>query len=277
VHFTLLTDLPRWVQPLAEALKGAGADCEIATHPKQVDSASRIVNRISALLGSRNPGLAAAMAEALQGWDHEGRSVVNGWHCHRIGQSKWEQFLHFQSCGVATPPTARAIPGGRALPGRTAVIKPPGGGFGRGIVTLAPDQVAASDGFGPDEGWIEQEQIHPADGWVHRVEFLGRKILYEARSPHAVGDFNYCLAKAGEEVELVDTARMPPALAASCRKVAIHGGLTLGAVEYFLDEKGAPVFFDFNPVSSLHPAAANFLGTDPAILTAEFLIAETPE
>jgi glutathione synthase/RimK-type ligase-like ATP-grasp enzyme len=270
----LLTDLPVWVRPLAEALVGAGVEVQVATTPEEVPAEGCVVNRISALLVARQPQRSEQLSQALADWEGRGRRVVNGARCHRIGQSKRLQAQLFHDSGAATPRTLAAVPGGRAMPEERVLLKPPAGGFGKGIVALEPGEAAPRDLFESGSGWVEQQRVQPADGWVHRVELLGSRILYAARSPHQVGNFNYCLTHAGAEVELKSESDLPPRVIEAVGQVARRGGLELGAVEYFMGQDGAPVFFDFNPVSGLHPQAGAFLGEDPWQRVARFLIDE---
>ena len=173
---------------------------------------------------------------------------------------------------MRTPRTLPAVPGGRALPGRPVLLKPPAGGFGKGIRSLAAAEPAPVDLFAAEAGWIEQELFIAPDRCVHRIEILGSDILYEACSPVQPNQFNYCLAHAESEVVLLSAQEISPQIAEAVRKISRAARMELGAVEYLLDEEGNPVFIDLNPVSSLHPRAATVLGSDPLEATASYLI-----
>jgi len=82
----------------------------------------------------------------------------------------------FERCGVKTPATRPAIPGGRALPGLRVLLKPTAGGFGKGILELGPNENAPDSLFKKTDGWVEQEGITAADSIVHRIEILGEQI-----------------------------------------------------------------------------------------------------
>ncbi len=161
-------------------------------------------------------------------------------------------------------------PGGRALPGIPVLLKPTAGGFGKGIVKLGPREDAPDSLFTSTEGWVEQELITAADGIVHRIEILGDRILYEARSPLTPGEYNYCLAHAESSVTLSLAKDLPVTITKPTLRIASTAGMELGAVEYLLDGDGEPVFIDLNPVSSLHPRASDLLGEDPIVMTADY-------
>jgi glutathione synthase/RimK-type ligase-like ATP-grasp enzyme len=198
--------------------------------------------------------------------------VVNGSLCFQIGYSKLAQAKLFTECGVLTPQTYPAVPGGRAIQGKAVLLKPPAGGFGRGIRRLEDGEPAPDGLFSRDEGWIEQELLTAADGCVHRVEVLGSDVLYEARSPVQADQFNYCLAHPESDVTLWPPRDIAPKVTESVKKILRAAKMELGAVEYLLDEEDNPVFIDLNPVSSFHPGATAVLGRDPLDATASYLV-----
>jgi hypothetical protein len=218
------------------------------------------------------PQRAMAFQEAFAEWARAGRTVINGVDCYRIGHSKLAQAGLFEQCGVKTPQTRAAIPGGRALPGIPVLLKPTAGGFGKGIFELGANENTPDSLFTSADGWIEQEHITAADGSVHRIEILGDRILYGARSPLIPGDYNYCLAHAESTVTLSRERDLPATITHPSLRIASIAGMELGAVEYLLDGDGEPVFIDLNPVSSLHPRASHLLGEDPILMTANYLI-----
>jgi glutathione synthase/RimK-type ligase-like ATP-grasp enzyme len=269
---SILTDIPEWVRPLAKCLESMGCRVQIVSHPEEVCPDGLIVNRVSTLLAAKDKRRAERIADSLRTLEGEGRAVVNGAHCFEIGCSKSAQAILFEACGVRTPPTASAVPGGRALPGRPVLLKPAAGGYGEGIQKLAADEPAPNDLFSLEAGWIEQELLTPADGCVHRIEILGSDLLYEARSPVQPDQFNYCLAHPEADVTLRAPHEINPKTAEAVRTIARAAKMELGAVEYLLDDDGAPIFIDLNPVSSLHPGAAKVLGQDPLSMIATYLV-----
>ncbi len=269
---SIFTDIPVWVRPLVRALEDAGARIVVAEEPDAVADTGMIVNRVSSGLMGKMPQRAMAFQDAFAEWARMGRTVINGADCYRIGHSKLAQWGLFQQCGVRTPQTRAAIPGGRALPGIPVLLKPTAGGFGKGIFELGANENAPDSLFTSADGWIEQEHITAVDGCVHRIEILGDRILYGAHTPLIPGDYNYCLAHADSTVILSCERDLPATITRPSLRIASIAGMELGAVEYLLDSDGEPVFIDLNPVSSLHPRASDLLGEDPVVMTADYLI-----
>jgi len=272
MSISILTDIPVWVRPLVRYMESMGSSVQVASCPDEVLGHGLIVNRVSTLLAKRDKNRADKMTDSFRAWEGEGRIVVNGSQCFLIGCNKMAQADLFKECGVRTPRTKKAIPGSRALPDRSVLLKPPAGGFGKGIRGLASDEPAPDHLFGPKEGWIEQEVITAVDGCVHRIEILGTEILYEAHSPLQPDEFNYCLAHPESDVTLTHPREISPEITKAVRKITRSAKMEIGAVEYLLDENGDPLFIDLNPVSSLHPGAASVLGRDPLELTASYLV-----
>jgi len=272
MSISILTDVPEWVRPLVSLLESRGTSVHVTDDPEEIVANGLIVNRVSALLAERDKARADRITHSLQAWEAEGRSVVNGSLCFQIGYSKLAQARLFTECGVRTPQTYPAVPGGRAIQGKAVLLKPPAGGFGRGIRRLENGEPAPDGLFSRDEGWIEQELLTAADGCVHRIEVLGSDVLYEARSPIQADQFNYCLAHPESDVTLWPPRDIAPKVTESVKKILRAAKMELGAVEYLLDEEDNPVFIDLNPVSSFHPGATAVLGRDPLDATASYLV-----
>jgi len=272
MSISILTDVPEWVRPLVSLLESRGTSVHVTDDPEEIVANGLTVNRVSALLAERDKARADRITHSLQAWEAEGRSVVNGSLCFQIGYSKLAQARLFTECGVRTPQTYPAVPGGRAIQGKAVLLKPPAGGFGRGIRRLEDGEPAPDGLFSRDEGWIEQELLTAADGCVHRVEVLGSDVLYEARSPVQADQFNYCLAHPESDVTLWPPRDIAPKVTESVKKILRAAKMELGAVEYLLDEEDNPVFIDLNPVSSFHPGATAVLGRDPLDATASYLV-----
>ena len=272
MSISILTDVPEWVRPLVSLLESRGTSVHVTDDPEEIVANGLIVNRVSALLAERDKARADRITHSLQAWEAEGRSVVNGSLCFQIGYSKLAQARLFTECGVRTPQTYPAVPGGRAIQGKAVLLKPPAGGFGRGIRRLENGEPAPDGLFSRDEGWIEQELLTAADGCVHRVEVLGSDVLYEARSPVQADQFNYCLAHPESDVTLLPPREIAPKVTESVKKILRAAKMELGAVEYLLDEEDNPIFIDLNPVSSFHPGATAVLGRDPLDATASYLV-----
>lgn len=275
MRFFILTDIPVWVRPLVRALEARGADVHVSDRPEAIRAEDVVVNRCSTRVARKQPEHAAAMAQALRCWEKEGRLVVNGADCLGLGFSKWAQAEHLRRCGVATPETKRARPGQRGIPDQPVLLKPPAGGFGRGIRRLEAGEPLPGD---LTDGWVEQVIIEPSDGAVHRVETLGGQALYEAISPITPDCFDYCLAHASPEVVLRKASDLSTATTQAVAEIMNRAGMELGSVEYLFDHAGQPWFIDLNPVSSLHSEAENVLGRDPMACLADYLCgrAESP-
>lgn len=275
MRVVLFTDIPVWVRPLAQALECLEAEVVIATSAGDVPGYGLIVNRLSTRQRRKDPGAAREAYEALREWEEEGRQVVNGSRVLALSYSKLAQAVLFETLGLGSPRTFPAVPGRRALPGYRALLKPGAGGFGKGIQELNETMVVPQDLEGGVDGWVEQEYVSAEDGKVHRVEFLGSRILYEASSTLRPRDFNYCLANTGGDVVLKGEDGMDRQTAIACTRVAKAAGMEMGAVEYLVGQEKSPVFIDLNPVSSLYPGAEAVLGEDPMILTARYLVSRS--
>ncbi len=272
MRICILTDIPVWVRPLAEALRERGAAVGVVSDPEAVPPDALVVNRISTHVARRKPALAKAMERALQHFEAASRPVVNGARCLELGFSKLAQTELFAECGVPHPRTAAARAGARQFPDIEVLLKPAAGGFGRGIVRLAagepaPDRVESNDA----RPSVEQEVVTPADSAVHRLEMLGGQILYEAVSPIQPDCYDYCLAHASGDVVLRPSSELSPTLCATVARITKAAGMELGSLEYLVGAANAPVFIDLNPVSSLHPSAAKILGDDPISRIADYL------
>ena len=277
MRIALFTDIPVWVRPLAGALERQGAEVVVVGEADEAGSPDVVVNRFSTRLVRRFPDRAEAVADALDGWEEAGIRVVNGAKCLRLGWSKIEQARLFESCGAETPRTAVADPKRRAFPAVPVLLKPPAGGFGKGIRRLEAGEPIPADVVGdPSAGWIEQERIRPADGAVHRIEVLGDRILYEAVSAMTGGDFNHCLANADGQTPLFPEEGIAEKVRDRVERIRSAAAMELGAVEYLMTPEGRPLFIDLNPVSSLHPQAGKALGHDPLDRIAGYIAKACP-
>jgi len=272
VRFFIFTDIPVWVRPLVRALEARGTDVQVSDKPEAIRAGDAVVNRISTRVARKQPEQAAAMRAALERWEAEARLVINGAHCLELGFSKWAQVELIRQCGAATPRTEPAQAGRRRIPDQAILLKPPAGGFGRGIRRLEAGEPVPDDleGSGED-AWVEQVILEPSDGAVHRVETLGGEALYEAVSPITPDCFDYCLAHASPEVALKPASALPGPIAGAVADIMRRAKMELGSVEYLLDSEGRPWFIDLNPVSSLHPGAKELLDRDPIDCIADYL------
>lgn len=169
MRFFIFTDIPVWVRPLARALGARGADVCVSDRPEAIRSGDAVINRISTRVARKKPPQAEAMRRALKHWEDELRLVINGADCLELGFSKLAQAELMRQCSVATPQTEVAKAGHRRIPDRPVLLKPPAGGFGRGIQRLEAGQMVPDDlECGAHDVWVEQVILEPSDGSVHR-------------------------------------------------------------------------------------------------------------
>jgi hypothetical protein len=120
----ILTDIPEWVRPLVDLLESRGVKVQVADDPEEIVANGLIVNRVSSLLAERGKARADRITHSLRTWEAEGRSVINGSLCFQTGYSKLAQAKLFTECGVLTPLTYPAVPGGRAIHGQAVLLLP---------------------------------------------------------------------------------------------------------------------------------------------------------
>jgi len=269
IALSLLTDLPEWNAPLVAALERLGAEVVVLTQPGPIPTEAVLLNRVSAGIAARDRSFAGDVESFLLEAAQSGRRVINGAGCFRLGYDKWAQAVFFAQCGVRTPRSALAEPGVRQLPDCPVLMKPRVGGFGRGIVALAPGVVAPDAAFGSGI-MLEQERIEPIDQAVHRAEVIGSQVLYEAVTQLEPDRYDYCLATGESATEL--RAAPVPEVCKTIVDLADRAGMEIGSVEYLLDGEGEPWFIDLNPVSSYHPAVEKELGFDPVHALAEWVV-----
>jgi hypothetical protein len=120
----ILTDIPEWVRPLVDLLEPRGIKVQVADDPEEIVANGLIVNLVSSLLAERDKARADRITHSLRTWEAEGRSVINGSLCFQTGYSKLAQAKLFTECGVLTPLTYPAVPGGRAIHGQAVLLLP---------------------------------------------------------------------------------------------------------------------------------------------------------
>ena len=268
---TILTDIPEWNAPLVDHLGQLGVSVTLVADPAEVSSRGLLLNRVSAKKASEDREFTERVEQFLSEQENGGRQVINGAFCHHLGYDKLAQTALFERCGVRTPVTRPATIPERALPDMAVLLKPLAGSYGKGIIALEPgDSIpeTVSEELG---GFLEQERVGAIDGSVHRVEVLGGSILYEAVTPLVPGSFDYCLASGDLDTTLTDD--LPSPVERAVLAISDEAGMGIGSVEYLLGPDDEPFFIDLNPVSSLHPGAAQQLGFDPPRRFAEWLTA----
>ncbi len=268
----ILTDIPDWCAGTVSSLQQYGWEVEVleldcfswaASDP--LPEWSIVFNRIASRPACDSFAALKLARDLLEAIQQSGIPCLNGSACHTIGASKALQASLFARLGVPTPWTQvvsadslesclAAVDGQMPL-----LIKPNAGGKGRGI--SSPEEVGSAS-FLPDGLAVLQERIESGDGLIHRVEMIGREILYEADAPLIEDQFDYCLA--GIEPTSLGFRLGPSSeIASHCRRIAEAASMDVGSVEYLVDQSGQPQFIDMNPVSSYLPDAVDRLGFDP--------------
>ena len=266
----ILTDIPEWNASLVDHLGRLGVSVTMVADPVEVPAKGLLLNRVSAKKASEDRQFSERVEEFLSEQEKGGRQVINGAYCHHLGYDKLAQAALFEGCGVRTPLTRPVVMPNRSLPDLDVLLKPLAGSYGRGIVALAAGEPVPDALAEPEGGFLEQERVDALDGAIHRVEVLGPGILYEAVTPLVPGSFDYCLATGDLDTTL--TVDLAPSVELAVLTIAKEAGMTIGSVEYLLGPGEVPFFIDLNPVSSLHPGAAQQLGFDPSRRFAEWLM-----
>lgn len=265
----LLTDVPIWSMPLVEALEAEGVRVGVVTDFKNVPDEGLLVNRVSAGSAATQPAFAESVRLFLQAQEQSGRQVINGAKSFLLGYDKLAQAAHFKKCGLQTPETHRVVSQQRQLPDHTVVFKPVSGGFGKGIVTAKAGEPVPESVTGSAQKMLEQEWIDAADGCVHRVEFLGDTLLYDAATRIEPGESNYCLTSTDRDSTL--RTEIEPGLKEEVLRIARAAEMDFGSVEYLKLPSGEVSYIDLNPVSSYHPEAESMIGINPLQQCAKWL------
>ncbi|MEM1156803.1 MAG: hypothetical protein AAGH72_00985 [Verrucomicrobiota bacterium] len=260
----LLTDLSDWCQPWTDAL----SDARMVTEPEEAGSEGVLFNRVSSGSMQHRPKWTQWVEAYLQQQEEAGRQVIHGAKVMRLGCDKLVQAEHFRQCLVATPATAPINSSQRAFPDRTVLLKPVSGGYGEGIRVLAPGEEIPLSVVHGKQAMIEQEKINPVDGCVHRVEWIGDGILYDAATPLTDVTTNYCLRTTGDQTDL--QTDLPARRIEEVTRILLRAGMVVGSIEYLLQPDGEACYFDLNPVSTFHPRTESLFGVNPYQYFAEW-------
>ncbi len=223
----------------------------------------------------------------------EGVRVVNGTRAYTTELSKARQLDLIASLGLPWP-RARVINHPRQAPAAAeglrfpVVMKPNIGGSGAGVVRFeTPAQLAVTVELGQldlgiDSTALVQEYVPRQEERVTRVEVLGGKYLY-AINIYAEGDsFNLCPADVCRTVGGAELTRAacaldaprnglrvegydaPPEIRDAVERIMQQGGIEVGGVEYFTDDRdGKLYFYDVNALSNFVADAPRVIGFDP--------------
>ncbi|MEM6884421.1 MAG: hypothetical protein AAF571_05265 [Verrucomicrobiota bacterium] len=265
----LLTDIPEWCQPWAAALSNAGFDVQIADDSETVSSSGVLFNRISADAMQHQPAWVAEVESYLEEQEKCGRDIIHGFKVMRLGYDKQAQTEHFRQCKVATPDTSAVASVQRAFPDQEVLLKPAIGAYGDGISSLESGEDIPQSVVNSTRAILEQVKIKPLDGCVHRAEWIGDRLVYDAATPISDGKTNYCLSNTSDSTVL--KSDLPEQRVAEVTRIMEQAGMHVGSVEYLLLPDGRASYIDLNPVSTFHPQTQEQIGMDPYAYFAQWL------
>ncbi len=300
MKIALLYEHPTWSDALIETFKSNGIDlrrinvADLSFCPDQgCPDFNFAVNRINIMPSSgRDPSVVFHTLHYLNWLEAMGVTLVNGSRTHFAGASKALQNGLFARLGLHCP---RAVAVHRPEDVLTAaesigfplIIKPNIGGSGSGIARYDSDdelEAAVASGnvdLGIDGTGLVQEYIH-SDGYVYRVEILGKRLFYSIKQKMVANTFNYCAADGCSvtqtshgKTDAFDHCALNPevriqafeadeTIVAQVVSIIQGAGADLGGVEYLLDTRtGKPCFYDFNPYSNFVSNGQALLGFSP--------------
>jgi hypothetical protein len=146
------------------------------------------------------------------------------------------------------------------------------GGSGAGMVrydSAAELTAAVADELTPasvDGVVLVQAYVAPAEARVIRCEVLDRRLLYAIALNGAGSTFDLCPADVcavDRPTVTIEAFRPPPAIVEGVLRVTALAGLDVGGVEYLVDPRGRPRFYDLNALSNFVAKPLDVLGFDP--------------
>ncbi len=290
---------PRWFEPLFAEMDrrempyarlrsdGHGYDpADLAADP----AVAVVLNRMSP--SAHNRGHGDAILYTLNYLSHlelSGKRVINGERAYLIEISKARQLSLLARLGLRAPRSRvihRAADAPAAAEGLRfpVVVKPNVGGSGVGIVRFdAPAQLATAAAGGLDLGLdgvaLVQEFIPARGGHIVRVECLGGRFLYAIQVHLAGATFDLCPADLCRTPKPLDSAcpaeaprtglrvdgyRPPESVIAAVERIQNAAGISVGGVEYVVDDRDGEVYYyDINALSNFVADAPRVIGFDP--------------
>lgn len=298
----ILYEHPDWFRPLFAELdrRGLGWDAldprTLALDPaRPLPDYDLVLNRMSPsgfLRGAA--GAVFATGELLAAWEARGTPVLNGTRAWDVELSKVRQLRLLHELELPAPRSRFVTPEGlreaaRAI-GFPVVVKPNIGGSGAGVRRFTSpeelDEALASDPptLGPTGVGLVQEYLRPRGGHIQRIEVLDGEVLYGIRVHAPEGEFNLCPADACQTVDgapltrgacAVDAAdqglrveafQPPSDVADEVVRIAEAAGITLGGIEYTVDDlSGRRLYYDVNALSNFVSDGPAVLGFDPFV------------
>ena len=192
--------------------------------------------------------------------------VINDRHCHSIGISKIMQAAICNKLNIPTPSTSivstKDVLEKEILKidkDQFKLLKPNVGGFGRNIHQLHNEFDISLVDFSEfiDGLAVLQTKVISDDNRVHRVETIGKNVIYEvssviesfdsSQSKNKTPDFNFCLAK--KQPEQLQIEIPTEEILSIANKLCTEIRMEMGSFEYIL-QNSIPYVVDINPVSS---------------------------
>ncbi len=240
-------------------------------------------NRMSASSHTRGHEYAPEYAAAVLEWlERHGRTIVNGRRALQLEVSKVAQYEALAAHGIPTPATVAVI--GREhmreaarRVGYPLILKHNRAGKGLGV-RLVPDEAAFGEALATLEGppprdgiWLVQRYVRAPDHCITRTEFVGGRFLYAVRVDTSEG-FELCPSDqcragesalsgdrvAGEKFRVLEDFRSP--LVPRLERFLAANDIGIGAVEFVVDETGAPFVYDVNTNTNYNAEAERRAG-----------------
>ena len=213
----ILNEQAEWDRALISELERQGFECDVwplcnlhLSMLRQPQQSTVFLNRYSPSSFWRGNGTAQGAAHSAITWlEAHGCTVINGRQALELEVSKVAQALACRSVGLRFPYTElvsgreallRATEGwGRSISRQSSplVLKPNCGGSGNGVKRydtsqqlLEALQQQKEKVSSPDGILLLQQFI--ASAFIHRLEFVGGKLLYAVKIRTEQGKFNHC-------------------------------------------------------------------------------------
>lgn len=240
-------------------------------------------NRMSASSHTRGHEYAPEYAAAVLEWlERHGRTIVNGHRALQLEVSKVAQYEALAAHGIPTPATVAVIgpehmrEAARRV-GYPLILKHNRAGKGLGV-RLVPDEAALGEALATPEGppprdgiWLVQRYVRAPDHCITRTEFVGGRFLYAVRVDTSEG-FELCPSDqcragesaisgnraASEKFRVLEDFRSP--LVPRLERFLAENDIGIGAVEFVVDETGAPFVYDVNTNTNYNAEAERRAG-----------------
>jgi len=299
-----------WLPPFAEALHAEGVEWEewpLIEGALNLDApppAGIFYSRMSASSHTRGHTASKDYTRSVLSWlESHGRTVVNGRRVVEMEMSKIDQHTALRAAGFEVPATI-AVFGRHDLKDQARSMKLPfitkhnQGGKGLGVRRF--DDFKSFDEYvdGPDyehpvdEITLLQEYLHPAGGFITRVEIIGGEFLYALTADTSAG-FQLCpadeCADPGTSLELCPVSSLPTESLFHWREgfedpiinryldFCQSWGIGIAGFEFIETEDGRLVTYDINTNTNYNPVVEKEAGRSGPVLVARYLAALAQE